>query len=157
MDAIPSRRDLAPMQMTQVGVILVIETCFLKSTIQPEPLNPEVVNERIQDAARGIKGIRPVSGVVHNTASNTNNVQTVLNEIDIWTAILGPLKAFNSVAGRIGEVHILISIEYMADLHVDSSLSKGSSDYLDWRVSGALISISSAWQVMTNVLMTDHH
>jgi hypothetical protein len=47
----------------------------------------------------------------------------------------------------------------MADLHVlvDSSLSKGSSDHFDWRVSGALISISSAWQVMTNVLMTDHH
>lgn len=72
---------------------------------QPEPLNQEVVNERIQDAARGISGIRPVSGVVHNTASNTDYVQTVLNEIDIWTAILRPLKTFNSVAGRIGEIH----------------------------------------------------
>jgi hypothetical protein len=130
---------------------------FLKSTIQPEPLNQEVVNERIQDAARGISGIRPVSGVVHNTASNTDYVQTVLNEIDIWTAILRPLKTFNSVAGRIGEVHILIPVEYMADLHVDSSISEGSSDYFDWRVSGALIFISSAWQVMTNVLMIDHN
>jgi hypothetical protein len=111
------------------------------------------VNERKQDATRDISGIRPVSGVVHDTAANTDNIQTVLNEIDIWTAILGRLETFNSVAGLIGEVHISISIECMADLHVlvDSSLSKGSSDHFDWRVSGALIFISSAWQVMTNV------
>jgi hypothetical protein len=115
------------------------------------------VNERIKDATRGITGIRPVPGVVENTASKTGNVQTVLNEIDIWTAILGPLKTFNAVAGRIADVHTLISVEYMTDLQVDSSLFEGSSDYFDGRVSGALIFISLAWQVMTNVLVTDHY
>lgn len=133
-------------------------TRLLKSIIQPEPLNPEVVNERIRDATRSVTSIRPVSGIAKNAAAVTNNVQTVLNEIDMWTSILGPLKAFNSVARRIGDVHsCFISVENATDLQVDSSLFAGSNDYFDWGVSGALISIYSAWQVMTNVLVADHY
>lgn len=101
MDAIPSGRDFVPARMSRVGVILVLDTRLRKSIIQPEPLNPEVVNERIKDATRGIPGIRPVLGII-KAAGNT---QTVLDDVDMWTAMLQPLKAFNSVAGRIGDIH----------------------------------------------------
>jgi len=102
------------------------------------------VNERIKDATRGISGIRPVLGIIKKAASETGNVQMVLDDFDMWTAMLRPLKAFNSVAGRIGDVHTFISIESVVDLHVDPSLFERSSDYIDCLISGALISISSA-------------
>ncbi|KAG2048672.1 hypothetical protein BDR06DRAFT_975868 [Suillus hirtellus] len=92
-----SGRDIVPVQM-------------LQSIIQPEPLNPEVVNERIRDATRGVTGIHPVSGIAKNAAAVTGNVQTVSNEIDMWSSILGPLKAFNSVARGIGEGAMTILI-----------------------------------------------
>ncbi|KAG2136565.1 uncharacterized protein EDB93DRAFT_1106780 [Suillus bovinus] len=105
VDGIQSRRDPVPVQIPQVGVVLALDTRILKSIIQPEPLNPEVVNERIRDATRGITDIRLVSGNAKNAVSATGKVQTVLNEVDMWTAILGPLKTFNSVADRIGDIH----------------------------------------------------
>ncbi|KAG2346199.1 hypothetical protein BDR05DRAFT_959801 [Suillus weaverae] len=88
VDAIPSGQDLVPVRWPQ-----------------PEPLNPEVVSERIRDATGAITGIRPLSGIAKNVVSEIGNVQTVLDEFDMWTGILGPLKVFNTVARRIGEIH----------------------------------------------------
>ncbi|KAG1734867.1 uncharacterized protein EDB91DRAFT_574012 [Suillus paluster] len=72
---------------------------------QVEPPNPTVVNERIKDVTKGITGIDPVLAMAKSAALGTNNVQSVLDGIDTWAAILGPLKAFNSVADHIADIH----------------------------------------------------
>ncbi|KAG2066622.1 hypothetical protein BDR04DRAFT_1160067 [Suillus decipiens] len=91
----PSRVDVTATEQHRVPVQMP----------QPEPPNPEVVNEKIKDATRGIISTHHVSGNVQNATSVVGEAQTVLNEVDMWTAILKPLKAFNSVAGGIGEIH----------------------------------------------------
>ncbi|KAG2362963.1 hypothetical protein BDR07DRAFT_1376135 [Suillus spraguei] len=121
----PSRVDVIASEQHFVAVRMP------QSVIQPKPLDPEVVNERIEDATSGITGIHPVSENAQNATSAVADVQTVLSEVDTWTAILGPLRAFNSVANRIGDVHTFIYVKYVADLREDSSLFEGSNDYFD--------------------------
>lgn len=55
--------------------------------------------------------------MAENTASASDNLQTVIDTIDTFSAILGPLKVFNSAANGLADVRTSISISYVAYLH----------------------------------------
>jgi hypothetical protein len=50
------------------------------------------------------------SGIVHNAASATENVQSGLDTIDRFSSIVEPLRVFNSIANGIANVTEFISL-----------------------------------------------
>ncbi|KAG2133747.1 hypothetical protein DEU56DRAFT_810483 [Suillus clintonianus] len=80
---------------------------FLHQAEQPDPkfvkatLSLPLVNAKTE-----FEGVKHVSGMVENTASASDNIQSVLNTIDRFSAILGPLKVFNSVANGLADVQV---------------------------------------------------
>ncbi|KAG0701515.1 hypothetical protein DFH29DRAFT_1069597, partial [Suillus ampliporus] len=61
------------------------------------------VNKRIIDATKGVAGMENVTGIVENTASAPNNLQSVSDAINTFSPILAPLKVFNSIAERLAD------------------------------------------------------
>ncbi|KAG2343052.1 WD40 repeat-like protein [Suillus weaverae] len=68
-------------------------------------LDPKFVNERINDATKDLAGISQVQTIAQNTSSAANNLQSVSDTINTFSAFLRPLKAFNSVVNEIANVH----------------------------------------------------
>jgi hypothetical protein len=58
----------------------------------------------LANAKADFEGVRHVSGMVENTALASDNLQSVPKMIDLFSRILGPLKAFNSVANGLADV-----------------------------------------------------
>ncbi|KAG2117465.1 hypothetical protein DEU56DRAFT_905097, partial [Suillus clintonianus] len=65
----------------------------------------ELVTETLAHAQTGVAGIGYASTFVQNTSSAADKLQPLPNVIDTFSAILGPLKVFNSVATRLADVH----------------------------------------------------
>jgi hypothetical protein len=76
----------------------------IKAPHQVELPAEQLVKERIADATQIFAGISHVSGIAQNTASASDNLQSVPNAIDTLSAILRPLKLFNSAATWIADV-----------------------------------------------------
>jgi len=62
------------------------------------------VNERITAATKGVGGMSHVPGTFQNIASTSNNLQSISDASDKFSAVLGPIKVFNSIANQIAEV-----------------------------------------------------
>ncbi|KAG2350104.1 hypothetical protein BDR05DRAFT_986385 [Suillus weaverae] len=73
--------------------------------IEADHLDQKLVNEKIANATKGLAGISQVQTIAQKTSSAANNLQSVPDTIDKFTACLKPLKAFNSVANEIANVH----------------------------------------------------
>ncbi|KAG0701504.1 hypothetical protein DFH29DRAFT_1069590 [Suillus ampliporus] len=74
------------------------------------PPDPELVKATLTDAKAGFEGITNVSGMVQNIVSASDNLQSVPDTMDTFSAILGPLKVFNDVANGLADVRASISI-----------------------------------------------
>ncbi|KAG2366067.1 WD40-repeat-containing domain protein [Suillus spraguei] len=83
------------------------QECASRTTIESEAehLDPNFVSERIADATKDLAGIGHVPTIVQDTFSATNNLPSVSDTIDIFSAFLRPLKVFNSIADEIANVH----------------------------------------------------
>ncbi|KAG2343330.1 WD40 repeat-like protein [Suillus weaverae] len=73
--------------------------------VKSENPDPKVVKATLAIAKADLEGIRQVSGIVENTASSSNHLQSVPDTIDSFSKILGPFKVFNSVATGLAHVH----------------------------------------------------
>ena len=77
---------------------------------------------RIADATQGFGGISQVPEIAQKIDSATNKLQPdpdVTNVIDTFSAILTPLKVFNSIADAVADVLVLsLSTLDVTDLHV---------------------------------------
>ncbi|KAG1823290.1 hypothetical protein EV424DRAFT_763300 [Suillus variegatus] len=85
-------------------------------TIASEQPDPKLVKETLDNAKAHLDGIKHISGMIENTASASDNLQSVPDTIDTFSQILAPLRVFNSVATRLADVQASISIFYVADL-----------------------------------------
>ncbi|KAG2091229.1 uncharacterized protein F5147DRAFT_823336 [Suillus discolor] len=111
--------------------------------VEAEHLDPKVVNERITNATKGVAGIGQVPTIVKDTSSTIKNLPSVSDTINLFSALLRPLKAFDSIANEIANVHpyakVALSIFTCAskmildqadrDVAVSSLLSKISEVY----------------------------
>jgi len=58
----------------------------------------------IDDANKAIAEIKDFSGVVRNTPSATDKLQSVFDAVDEISPIISPLKTFNSITNGIADV-----------------------------------------------------
>ncbi|KAG1792137.1 uncharacterized protein HD556DRAFT_1537001 [Suillus plorans] len=75
------------------------------STNDAKHLDPKFANERIANANKGLAGTSRVPTIVQDASSATNNLPSVSDAINTFSGFLEPLKAFNSVANAIADVH----------------------------------------------------
>jgi len=76
------------------------------------------VKGKIADATQSFAGISQISEIAQNIGSATNNLQSApdaINAIDTFSAILTPLKVFNSIADSIADVLVFISLYLRRD------------------------------------------
>ncbi|KIK35043.1 hypothetical protein CY34DRAFT_17296 [Suillus luteus UH-Slu-Lm8-n1] len=81
---------------------------FLSSDLRiakAEQPDPNFVKAALAGAKSEFESVQHVSGMAENTASASDNLQTVIDTIDTFSAILGPLKVFNSAANGLADVH----------------------------------------------------
>ncbi|KAG2337995.1 WD40 repeat-like protein [Suillus weaverae] len=104
-----SPQDIPPVQSNKDLTAPTLEPHHQQSSnsgiIEAEHLDQKFVNERIANATKGLTGISQVQTIAQNTSSAASNLQSVSDAIDKFTAFLKPLKAFNSVANEIANVH----------------------------------------------------
>ncbi|KAG1741914.1 uncharacterized protein EDB91DRAFT_1336257, partial [Suillus paluster] len=115
--------------------------------LKVEQPDPKFVNERIADATKGVAGMKNVPVMAQNTASQTNNLQSIPDTIDTFSAILKPLKAFNSIANVLADAHpyakVALSIfTYASQMILDQADR-------DAAVSGLLSKISEVYTFIT--------
>ncbi|KAG1740549.1 uncharacterized protein EDB91DRAFT_355854 [Suillus paluster] len=112
-----------------------------------EQLDPKFLNEKIGDASKNMEGMKNVPGMAQNTASASDNLQSIPNTIDTFSTILGPLKLFNSVADGLADVHpyakVALSIFTFASKMIIAQADR------DAAVSGLLQKISEIYAFMT--------
>ncbi|KAG1727564.1 uncharacterized protein EDB91DRAFT_890641 [Suillus paluster] len=155
-----SAPDLLPTQTTQNPSPLTAPTHTPTPTPEPnldQPSNsgipkaeqpdPKSVNKRIIDATKGVAGMKNVPVMAQNAASQTNNLQSVPDTIDTFSAILKPLKAFNSIANVLADAHpyakVALSIfTYASQMILDQADR-------DAAVSGLLSKISEVYTFIT--------
>jgi len=68
---------------------------------QVEPLDPE---QRIKDADEKVARMKDFSGIVQNTPSAINSLQSGFDTVDTVSSLVAPLKMFNSIANEIANV-----------------------------------------------------
>ncbi|KAG2136391.1 hypothetical protein DEU56DRAFT_901596 [Suillus clintonianus] len=68
------------------------------------PPDIKLVTETLAHTQTSVTGISPIQGIIQNFASVSDNLQSVPDTIDTFSKILGPLKAFNSVADKLADV-----------------------------------------------------
>jgi len=76
------------------------------------------VKGRIADATQSFAGINQVPEIAQNIGSAISNLQSdpdVINAIDTFSAILTPLKVFNSIADKVADVLVFISLYHRRD------------------------------------------
>ncbi|KAG0701512.1 hypothetical protein DFH29DRAFT_1080029 [Suillus ampliporus] len=112
-----------------------------------EQPDPKFVSQRIADATRGVAGIKNDPAMVENTASAINNLQSLPDTIDTFAAMLGPLKAFNSIANGLADLHpyakVALSIFTCASQMILDQASR------DVAVSSLLAKISAVYALLT--------
>ncbi|KAG1724626.1 uncharacterized protein EDB91DRAFT_1340036, partial [Suillus paluster] len=110
-------------------------------------LDPKFVNEKIGDASKNMEGMKNVSGMAQNIASASDNLQSIPDTIDTFSAILQPLKKFNDVAVWLADVHpyakVALSIFTFASKMIIAQADR------DAAVSGLLQKISEIYAFMT--------
>jgi hypothetical protein len=75
------------------------------------------VKEKIDVASQGLAGTSTVPGAAENITSVINDLQSVPDAMDTFSAMIAPLKVFNSIASGIADVLVFVSASYMTDLH----------------------------------------
>jgi len=73
------------------------------------------VKGKIADTTQSFAGISQVPEIVQNIGSATNNLQSASDAIDTFSAILTPLKVFNSIADTAADVLVFISLYLRRD------------------------------------------
>jgi len=76
------------------------------------------VEGKIADATQSLACISQVPEIAQNIGSATNNLQSApdaINAIDTFSAILRPLKVFNSIADTVADVLVFISLYLRCD------------------------------------------
>jgi hypothetical protein len=71
---------------------------------QAKHLDPKVVNERITNATKGLGGIGQVLTIIQDRSLVHNNLPSISGTIDMFSALLKPLKVFDSIANEIANV-----------------------------------------------------
>jgi hypothetical protein len=66
-------------------------------------------------ASQGLAGTSPVPGAA--VTSVINDLQSTPDAMDTFSAMIAPLKVFNSIANGIADVLVFVSTSYMTDLH----------------------------------------
>jgi len=77
-----------------------------------------LVKGRITDATQSFAGISQVPEIAQNVGSAINNLQSApdaINAIDAFSAILTPLKVFNTIADTIADVLVFIALYHRCD------------------------------------------
>ena len=80
---------------------------------QAETPDQRLVKGKIADATERFAGISQVTKIAQHIGSATNNLQSApaaINAIDTFSAILRPLKVFNSIADMVADVLVFISL-----------------------------------------------
>ncbi|KAG2058043.1 hypothetical protein BDR06DRAFT_968962 [Suillus hirtellus] len=75
-----------------------------------EQPDPKVVKEKLVNAKWDLDRITHVSGMVKNTASAPDNLQSASNMIDTFSLILAPLRVFNTIATTLADVHPYVKV-----------------------------------------------
>ncbi|KAG1794911.1 uncharacterized protein HD556DRAFT_410835 [Suillus plorans] len=88
-----------PDQSSDVGVVNT------SLTITSEQPDLKLVKEKLANAKTHLDGIKHVSGMVENTASASDNLQSASDTIDVFSQVLAPLRVFNSVVTGLADVH----------------------------------------------------
>ena len=89
----------AKVRLRNVVQIIVADIRNIRNQVkQSDP------KKAIEDASIAIASTKNFSGVVRNTPSATNKLQSVLDTVDTLSPIIAPLKTFNSLANGIAEV-----------------------------------------------------
>ncbi|KAG2117586.1 hypothetical protein DEU56DRAFT_905092 [Suillus clintonianus] len=118
--ATSSTQHIPPTQITQDPSPHITPTPEPNIELSPNPrtaeaehLEPKFVNERITSAAKGLTGIGLVPPIIQNASSAPDNLQSVSDTIYKSSALLEPLKAFNSIANGIADVWAYIFVSYI--------------------------------------------
>ncbi|KAG2061507.1 hypothetical protein BDR06DRAFT_992917 [Suillus hirtellus] len=83
---------------------------FNSGIVEAEHLDLKFVNERIANANKGLAGASHIPAVFQDTFSMTNDLPSVSDTIDMFSVLLKPLKAFNSIANTIADVHPYVKV-----------------------------------------------
>jgi len=71
------------------------------------------VKGKVSDATQSFAGISQVSEIAQNIGSAFSNLQPApdtINAIETFSAILTPLKVFNSIANEVADVLVFTSL-----------------------------------------------
>ncbi|KAG1898820.1 uncharacterized protein F5891DRAFT_1235818 [Suillus fuscotomentosus] len=75
------------------------------STNEAEHLDPKVVHNRIANANKSLADAGHFPTILQDASSATNDLPSFSDTIDMFSVLLKPLKAFNSIANAIADVH----------------------------------------------------
>jgi len=103
---------------TKVSWYVRVQQSCTKVRCQAETPDQRLVKGKIADATQSFAGISQVSEIPQNIGSATNNLQSApdaINAIDTFSAILTPLKVFNSIADTVADVLVFIFLYLRCD------------------------------------------
>jgi len=101
----------------KVSQYVRVQQSCTKVRCQAETPDQWLVKGKIADATQSFAGISQVPEIAQNIAA-TNNLQSApdaINAIDTFSAILRPLKVFNSIADTVADVLVFISLYLRCD------------------------------------------
>ncbi|KAG2049613.1 hypothetical protein BDR06DRAFT_1011995 [Suillus hirtellus] len=101
MAASSSLQDTQPVQSTEDLTPPTVEKKIGQSSnsgiVEVKDLDPKVVHESITNANKGLADTSQVPPIVQDASSMTNNLPSFSDTIDMFSVLLKPLKAFNSL------------------------------------------------------------
>jgi hypothetical protein len=74
--------------------------------------------QKITNTTKDLTGIGQIPTIMQHTSSVANDVQSASGTVDTFSALLKPLKAFNSIANEIANVQPSISLLYVTNVHM---------------------------------------
>jgi len=105
----------------KVSYYVRVQQSCTKVRCQAETPDRRLVEGRIADATKSFAGISQAPEIGQTIGSATNNLQSgpdainAINVIDTFSAILTPLKVFNSIAEKVADVLVFISLYLRRD------------------------------------------
>ncbi|KAG1792155.1 uncharacterized protein HD556DRAFT_1482212 [Suillus plorans] len=102
-----SLQDTQPVQSAKDLTAPTLEPNFGQSSNSEiaEHLDPKVVHDKIANADKSLADAGHVPTILQDASSATNDLPSVSDAIDTFSVLLKPLKAFNSIANTIADVH----------------------------------------------------
>ncbi|KAG2106707.1 uncharacterized protein F5147DRAFT_653680 [Suillus discolor] len=108
----------------------------------------QLVEEKLANAKAHLDGIKHVSGMVENTASASDNLQSASDMIDTFSQLLAPLRVFNSIVTGLADVHPYAKVA----LSIFTFVSKISDIYVLLMEGDRLARISSMLEIYGKIV-----